>query len=122
MLLRGTGVSTGVVQGTAFVLGCGRDSAVPQRSIAASEVTAERARFEVAVARATEELVALEEEVRKNLGASQAQIIGVHRLIVHDTGLRDRVLRAVEEKRFNAERAVSEVFNEYIENLERVSR
>src|SRR5262249_4274990 len=122
MLLKGMGVSTGVVQGSAFVLGCGRTSAVPQRSVAASEIPAERARFDAAVARAAEELVALEEEVHKSLGASQAQIFGVHRLIVHDQGLRSRVLRALEEKRINAELAVSEVFNDYIENLERASR
>jgi len=121
MLLKGTGVSPGVVQGSAFVLACGYASAMPHRSLAASEVPAERARFESAVARAAEELVALEDEVRKNLGASQAQIFEVHRLILHDGGLRVRVLRALEEKRINAESAVSEVFNEYIENLERVS-
>src|SRR5262249_49734159 len=121
MLLKGTGVSTGVVQGPAFVLACGRGSAVPQRSIAAAEVPAERARFEAAVARAAEELLALEEEGRKNLGASQAQIFGVHRLIVHDAGVRARVLGALAEKLVNAEGAVSEVFNQYIENLERAS-
>src|SRR5262249_27249825 len=115
------GVSTGVVQGSAFVLACGSGSAVAQRSVAAAEVPAERSRFEAAVARASEELAALEEDVRRRLGVSQAPIFGVHRLIVHDQGLRERILRAVEEKRVNAEGAVSEVFKEYMEALERAS-
>src|SRR5712691_12647670 len=50
MVLRGTGVSAGVAQGTAYVLTCGYRSAVPQRSIRAAEVDGERRRLDSAVA------------------------------------------------------------------------
>ncbi len=62
-MLRGAGVSAGVARGTALVLTCGHRSAAPRRNIAASEVDAERSRFEAALARAASELVALQNEV-----------------------------------------------------------
>src|SRR6267143_1460128 len=73
-MLKGTGVSAGVAQGTAYVLACGYRSAVPQRNISASEVEGERARFDGAVARADAELVKLQNDVRERIGASQAEI------------------------------------------------
>jgi phosphoenolpyruvate-protein phosphotransferase (PTS system enzyme I) len=117
-MLKGTGVSAGVAQGAAFVLSCGYRSAVPQRSIRASEVDGERRRLDSAVARAEAELLMLQEDVREKIGATQAEIFGAQRLILADASLRDRVLRAVEEKRINVEAAVSGVFEDYTRNLE----
>jgi len=120
MLMKGSGVSAGVAQGTAYVLTCGYRSAVPQRSIRASEVDGERRRLDSAVARAEAELLVLQEDVREKIGATQAEIFGAQRLILGDGSLRDRVLRAVEEKRINVEAAVSDVFEDYTSNLESV--
>ena len=117
-LLKGTGVSAGVAQGTAYVLSCGFRCAVPQRSIRASEVDGERRRLDSAIARAEADLLLLQEDVRDNLGATQSDIFGAQRLILADASLRDRVLRAVEEQRINVEASVSEVFEDYTRNLE----
>ena len=121
MLLKGTGVSAGVAQGRAYLLTCGYSAAVPQRSIRASEVDGERRRLDAAVARAEAELLVLQEDVREKIGAIQADIFGAQSLILGDASLRDRVLRAVEEKRINVEAAVSDVFEEYTRNLESVA-
>ena len=117
-MLKGTGVSAGVAQGTAYVVTCGYRSAVPQRNIRAAEVDGERRRLDSAVARAEADLLALQEDVREKIGATQADIFGAQRLILGDASLRDRVLRAVEEKRINVEAAVSDVFEDYTRNLE----
>jgi phosphoenolpyruvate-protein phosphotransferase (PTS system enzyme I) len=117
-LLKGTAVSAGVAQGAAYVVSCGYRSAVPQRSVRASEVDSERARLDTAVGRAEAELLALQDDVREKIGATQADIFGAQRLILGGASLRDRVLRAVEEKRVNVEAAVSEVFEDYTRNLE----
>src|ERR1700704_842572 len=117
-MLKGTGVSAGVAQGTAYVVACGYRSAVPQRNIRASEVDGERARFDGAVARADAELAKLQNDVRERIGPSQAEIFGAHRLVLKDASLRERVLRAVEEKRVNLEASVAEVFDEYVRSLE----
>lgn len=120
-MLKGTGVSAGVAQGTGFVLSCGYRSAVPQRSIRAGDVDRERARLDAALARADAELLALQEDVREKLGAAQADIFGAHRLILRDPSTRDRILRAVEEKHINVEAAVSTVFAEYTRSLDAAS-
>ena len=117
-MLKGTGVSAGVAQGTGFVLSCGYRSAVPQRSIRAAEVDGERSRLDAALARADSELLVLQEDVREKLGPAQADIFGAQRLILGDGSLRDRVLRAVEEKRINVEAAVSDIFAEHTRNLD----
>ena len=120
-MLKGTGVSAGVAQGTAYVLACGYRSAVPQRNIRASEVAGERARFDGAVSRADAELVKLQNDVRERIGATQAEIFAAQRLVLKDASLRDRVLRAIEEKRVNLEASVAEVFDEYARSLEGTS-
>jgi phosphotransferase system enzyme I (PtsI) len=120
-MLKGTGVSAGVAQGTAYVLACGYRSAVPQRNISASEVEGERARFDGAVSRADAELVKLQNDVRERIGASQAEIFEAQRLVLKDASLRDRVLRAIEEKRVNLEASVAGVFEEYARSLEGIS-
>jgi phosphotransferase system enzyme I (PtsI) len=120
MLLKGTAVSPGVAQGSAYVLSCGYSSATPQRSIRPSEVDGERRRFDSAVARAEAELGALQQDLREKIGSAQADIFAAQRLILGDTSLRDRVLRAVQEKRVNVEAAVSEVFEDYTRNLDAV--
>src|SRR3989441_1819759 len=117
-MLKGTAVSAGVAQGTAYVLSCGYRAAVPQRSIRPSEIDGERMRLDSAVARAEAELSALQDDLREKIGATQADIFGARRLILGDASLRDRVLHTVQEKRINVEAAVSEVFEDYTQNLE----
>ena len=117
-MLKGTAVSAGVAQGTAYVLACGYGTAVPQRSIRASQVDGERVRLDSAVARAEAELLALQDDLREKIGPTQADIFGAQRLILGDAALRGRVLRTVQEKRVNVEAAVSEVFEDYTSNLE----
>src|SRR2546423_3090976 len=117
-MLKGTAVSAGVAQGTAYVLSCGYRAAVPQRSIRSSEIDGERVRHDSAVARAEAELRALQDDLREKIGPTQADIFGAQRLILGDAALRDRVLRTVQEKRVNVEAAVSEVFEDYTSNLE----
>jgi phosphotransferase system enzyme I (PtsI) len=119
-MLKGTGVSAGVAQGTAYVLTFANRSPVPRRSIRASEVDGERLRLDFALARAEAELLVLQEDVRAKIGATQADIFGAQTLILGDGSWRDRVLRAVAETRINVEAAVSDVFEDYTRNLETV--
>src|SRR3981189_3194539 len=118
VMLKGIGVSAGVAQGTAYVVADGFRSTVPQRRVRASELDGERARFDAAVARADTELLALQEEVRENIGPTQADIFGAQRLALGDPFLREQVLRSAAEQRINVEAAVWEVFDEYTRSLE----
>jgi phosphotransferase system enzyme I (PtsI) len=119
-MLRGTGVSAGVAKGTALVIACGYRSAAPQRTILASEVERERARFDAALATAASELAALQTEVSERIGRSQADIFGAQLLALEDRDLREQVLVIVEEKRINVEAALSEVIDRYTRTLDGV--
>src|SRR5204862_4927471 len=118
VMLKGIGVSAGVAQGTAYVVAEGLRSTVPNRSVRASELEGERARFDAAVARADAELLALQEEVRENIGPSQADIFAAQRLVLGDPFLREQALRSAAEQRINVEAALSKVFDEYTRRLE----
>lgn len=118
---KGTGVSTGVARGTAFVLACGDRSAAPRRTIQASEVEREKGRFDAAVAAADSELLALQKDVSEKIGARQGDILGAQALVLRDRGLRDRVLVLVEEDRVNVEAALSEVIDGYTRILDGVA-
>jgi phosphotransferase system enzyme I (PtsI) len=115
-MMRGTSVSPGIAHGTAYVLSCAARGAAPRRNIQASEVSGELARFEAGLAKAEEELHALEKTVEEKIGPSQAGIFGAQALLVRDPSLRSQVTQIVQEERVNAEAALSEV----IEKLTRV--
>ncbi len=117
-MLKGTGVSTGVARGMAYVLADGSRSLAPQRRVGAADVGGELRRFDAAVARADAELLALQHEVRERLGPSQADIFEAQRLALKDPSVRERVLRSATEGRINVEAAVSEVFDAYTRSLE----
>jgi phosphotransferase system enzyme I (PtsI) len=121
MMVQGTGVSPGIARGTALVLACGCGSAVPRREVAASEVGHERARLEAALARAAAGLAALERDVRERLGPAQAEVLAAQRLALEDPDLRAQVLRAVEERRLNAEAALSDAVEGYTRRLDAVA-
>jgi phosphoenolpyruvate-protein phosphotransferase (PTS system enzyme I) len=121
MVLRGTGVSSGVARGTAYVLTCGRRSAAPRRSVAAEGVETERRRFEAAVAAAAAQLATLQKDVSDSAGPTQADILGAQALMLNDAGLHDRVLLLVEAKRVNVEAALSEVIDGYTRTLDGVA-
>jgi phosphotransferase system enzyme I (PtsI) len=120
-VLKGAGVSDGIVRGAAFVLACGDRSAAPRRSIQPSEVPRERVRFEEAVARASAELAALQKDVSDRAGPTQADILGAQALVLADVELRHRVLRLVEEERVNVEAAISDVIDGYTRTLDGVA-
>jgi phosphotransferase system enzyme I (PtsI) len=119
-MLSGTGVSAGVARGTAFVVACGDRSAIAQRSIAPSEVDAERERFDRALARAAEELKALQDDVGERLGRTQGDIFGAQALVVADPALRDQVLAIVREQRVNVEAALAQVIDTYTRALDAI--
>ena len=116
-VLKGIGVSAGVARGAAFVLACGDRSAAPRRSIRASEIESERARFRAATAAALSELSARQKDGTERIGPAQGDILGAQLLALQDPELRDRVLRLIDEKRVKAEAALSEVIDDYTRSL-----
>ncbi len=119
-MIRGTPVSSGIAQGTAFVVACSDSSAAPMRRIAASEVRGEQDRFERAVDRAEQELVALKEAVGHRVGPSEADIFTAQAMVLRDPSFHQQVRRLVEEKQVNVESAISEVIDSFTRTFEKI--
>jgi len=120
-MLRGTGVSSGIAHGIAYVLACAARAAGPRRSIQASEVEGELARFEAGLTRAERELSALKQAVNERIGSSQADIFGAQTLVLRDPTLHERVTRLVREGRVNVEAAISEVVDGFTRAFDQIA-
>ena len=121
MLRRGTGVSSGIAQGSAFVLACAEQSAGPIRSIAADEVELELARFESALRRAEKELATLEQSVRDRVGPGEAEIFTAQAMVLRDPSFQQRMLAAVRDRRLNVEAALTEVIEGFTRSFDKIS-
>jgi phosphotransferase system enzyme I (PtsI) len=113
VVVRGTGIATGIAHGPAFVLACANNATAPRLEIPPDGIDAELARFETAVARAEEELLALKQRVAEKIGASEADIFTAQALLLHDPAFRSQVERAVRDGPVNAEGAVAEVIEKF---------
>ncbi len=119
-MIKGTGVSSGVANGVAFVLPRTDWASAPRRSISPTEVASEFARFESALLRADDELVALEQAVRAEIGSDEADIFSAQRLVLRDISIREDVLAVVRDSLVNAEAALIEVIERFSGALDRI--
>jgi phosphotransferase system enzyme I (PtsI) len=112
-MMKGTPVSGGIGNGTAFVLACANRTAAPRRTIQPAEVEAELARFEVAVRKAAADLLALRDAVGAKIGASEAEIFAAQALLVDDPSFRKQVQDRVRQGSQNVEAALAEVIDHF---------
>jgi len=118
--MKGVGVSTGIAHGPAYVLACVDQAAAPRREIAAAEVEAELARFEVAQGKAESQLWALEKSVSEKIGASEGGIFAAQALLVRDGAFRNAVVAIVRDKHVNVEGAVADVIDRFTHTFEQI--
>lgn len=105
-VLHGTPVSPGVVVAPAFVYGDILDE-VEVRSIDPSEVDAEIAHLQEAIALVKEELLRDAEHVSRQLGQDKADVFLVHSMILEDKSVLEVILKSIREGLINAEAAVA---------------
>lgn len=120
-VLKGIGVASGVVRGTAYVLVAALRLAVPRRDIGDAEVESELARFEAALVAAQAELLALEESLEERIGARDAKIFGAQALLVRSTELVEPIRTLVREQRMNVEAALVEVIERLVSAFEAIA-
>jgi phosphotransferase system enzyme I (PtsI) len=112
-VIKGAGVSSGIAQGTAFVLTCTDRATTPQRRIQPSDVDGEVARFEAAVAKAVAELVALKSTVAERIGESESGIFDAQALVLQSASFHGEVSVIVREREINVEAALAEVIEKF---------
>lgn len=121
-MLKGVGVSPGVVVGVAFRVESPLVSAVPQRLDGPSQIPAEIARFDRAVKETTAELDTLVRRVGLELGTPAAEIFKTHLQIVNDPELEHKVHEAIRERMLTAFSAIQEVMNAYAARFARIDQ
>ena len=119
-MIKGTALSSGIAHGTAYVIACTEQTAAAQRSIEPSEVQRELDRLESAVARAEQDLRALEHSVRQEVGAREGDIFAAQALVVGDLGFRTQIRGIVQDKRVNVEAALLEVIEGFTRAFDKI--
>jgi len=111
-VFRGIPASPGIARGLSLFLAHGEESAAP-RSISEQEVLGERHRFEQALHRTREQIVAVQRRVEETMGGSSAGIFDAHLLLLEDPTLLGEVNKHIEGRRLNAEAVLQGVGERY---------
>ncbi|MCE9593167.1 MAG: phosphoenolpyruvate--protein phosphotransferase [Planctomycetes bacterium] len=104
-LIQGTSVSPGLALAPVYVVRAS-PAEVPTWSVPGDEVEREIERLERALVEARDELSARQKVVATQAGEKDAEIFGVHRMILSDPGALTQVKRTIREERINSEAAV----------------
>jgi phosphotransferase system enzyme I (PtsI) len=104
-VLHGVAVSAGITIGHAHLVSSARLEAA-HYEIAEAAVPAEIFRFDAAIARAKQELAALEGQIPEDAPGEFAAFINLHRMILEDSSLSQEPRELIRERRTNAEWAL----------------
>ena len=115
--LRGTSVSAGITIGRAHLVSSARLE-VAHYEIAPAAVTAEVFRFDAAISRAKQDLVALEAHIPADAPTEFGAFIELHRMILEDSSLSHLPRELIRERRCNAEWALVQQMETLLEQFE----
>jgi len=118
-VLHGSSVSAGITIGRAHLVSSARLE-VAHYEIAAEAVPAEIFRFDAAIARAKQDLAALEAHVPSDAPAEFAAFIDLHRMILEDSSLSHVPRELIRERRCNAEWALVQQMETLVEQFEQM--
>ncbi|WP_010306211.1 phosphoenolpyruvate--protein phosphotransferase [Kurthia senegalensis] len=115
MKLNGIAASSGVAIAKAYCL-VAPDLTVVKQQI--TDVDAEQAKLDAALAVTTEELKAIQQMTEENLGAEEAAIFGAHLLVVNDPELIAPMKQKIADEKVNAAFALQEVSSMFVTMFE----
>jgi phosphotransferase system enzyme I (PtsI) len=118
-VLHGSSVSGGITIGHAHLVSTARLE-VAHYQIPEESVEAEIARFDAAIARATEELAALGSHVPADAPAEFSAFLNLHRMILDDSSLSHAPRALIREQRCNAEWALVQQMDKLVAQFEEI--
>jgi phosphotransferase system enzyme I (PtsI) len=118
-VLHGVAVSAGITIGHAHLVSSARLEAA-HYEIAESAIPAEIFRFDAAIARARQELSAIEAQVAADAPAEFGAFINLHRMILADSSLSHAPRELIRERRTNAEWALVQQMEKLVEQFEEI--
>jgi phosphotransferase system enzyme I (PtsI) len=118
-VLHGAAVSAGITIGRAHLVSSARLE-VAHYEIPAAQVQAEIFRFDAAIARARQELAALEGQIPEDAPGEFTAFINLHRMILADSSLSHEPREIIRERRTNAEWALVQQMEKLVEQFEAI--
>ena len=119
LVLKGVPAAPGIAYGPAFILDK-QDFIVPKRAILPEEVPIEIARFEEALFKTKEEILALKEKLAQDLPGHNEQIFDAHLLVMEDPILIDQVKKGIKSQKVAAEYVFSKVIKKYVQTFAKI--
>ena len=116
---RGIAVSGGVCHGPIYILTPG-DNCIPHRKITPEEVCGELERLERALIQTRQQILGVQDQVERAMGAEDASIFDAHLLVLEDQTLLDEVNRYLNTHLVNIEFAFNEVAEKYATTLAQI--
>jgi phosphotransferase system enzyme I (PtsI) len=118
-VLHGVAVSAGITIGHAHLVSSARLEAA-HYEIAEAAVPAEIFRFDAAIARARQELSAIESQIADDAPAEFGAFINLHRMILADSSLSQAPRELIRERRTNAEWALVQQMEKLVAQFEEI--
>ena len=118
-MLKGIGVSPGIVIGRAFLLDS-EDIAIPRRRLKEEEVPKEIAKFEEAMTQARSEVLGIQKRISQEIGIEHSDIFNAHLLILEDRTLIEEIINKLRKEKINVEYIFNEVFKKYIQIFSKI--
>ena len=115
-LYRGIAVSAGVCRGKIFVLGK-PDGSIPRRDLTDAELPGELKRLEEAMVQTRQQILEVQRQVSKGMGAKDASIFDAHLLVLEDPSLMEEVTGIMAADKVNVEHAFHQGAGKYIKAL-----
>ena len=118
-MLKGIGVSPGIVIGKVFLLDS-EDVVIPKRQISESQVSKEIAKLEDALTQARSEILGIQKKISDEIGAKHSDIFNAHLLILEDRALIEEIIDRLKKDKVNVEYAFSKVFKKYTQIFSKI--
>jgi len=116
-IFRGIPVSTGVCRGKLLVVGKPHTEAVIRQRVSEAEVPEELKRLEQGLVETRQQILEVQRQVTKGLGAEDASIFDAHLLVLEDPTLVEEVTRLICQEKVTAAYAFQQVAEKYVRTL-----
>src|SRR5438105_2660057 len=116
-IIRGIPVSPGVCRGKILVLGRSHEDKIPKHQVAEAKLPHEVKRLEQALIETRRQIIEVQRQVNRALGAEDATIFDAHLLVLEDPTLIEEVSRIIFQEKVSADYAFQQVADKYAKTL-----
>src|SRR5438105_4632312 len=116
-VIRGIPVSPGVCRGKILVLGKSQEDKIPKHHLPQERLAHEAQRLEQALIDTRRQILEVQRQVNRGLGAEDATIFDAHLLVLEDPTLIEEVSRIIFQEKVSAEYAFQQVADKYAKTL-----